>query len=241
MLDYNALAADYARHRQVHPSVLRDLIGVPALHTESQVLEVGCGTGNYIHRICETTGCAGKGIDPSEQMLARARARGGKMAFAQARAEKTDEPDSAYDLCFSVDVIHHVSDRSAYFAEAWRILRMGGMCCTVTDSEFIIRNRRPLSTYFPETIEAELQRYPPIATLMKEMSAADFTSLSEVEVEFAYALTEAAPYRDKAYSALHLISNEAHARGMQRLMRDLRIGPVECVSRYVLLWGVRTR
>ncbi|OFX26719.1 MAG: hypothetical protein A2Z07_02230 [Armatimonadetes bacterium RBG_16_67_12] len=46
------------------------------------------------------------------------------------------------------------------------------------------------------------------------------------------------PYRDRAFSSLHLIPQEAFARGLARMEQDLREGPIHCVSRYLLLWGV---
>jgi SAM-dependent methyltransferase len=88
-LDYDALAAEYARHRQVHPGVLQALhqAAQGLRHTtqglqhtmqgNTRVLEVGCGTGNYLLALAASTGCAGWGIDPSEGMLAQARVRGG--------------------------------------------------------------------------------------------------------------------------------------------------------------------
>ena len=239
ILDYNTLAADYARYRTAHPGILRCLISVPALNATSRALEVGCGTGNYIIRLQELTGCIASGIDSSEQMLAKARERNSAVAFKLARAESISEPDAAYDLVFTVDVIHHVTDRAAYWRDALRVLRPGGLVCTATDSEWIIRNR-PMSHYFPETVEPELHRYPDIPILHEEMSAAGFIAQTEENVEYTYDLTDASVYQAKAYSALHLITADAHAQGMERMERDLRIAPVRCVSRYVLLWGMRS-
>ena len=67
MLDYDAaaIAAEYARHRQVHPGVLCDLMETSGLGSGSRVLEVGCGTGNYIKALARLTGCQAHGIDPS--------------------------------------------------------------------------------------------------------------------------------------------------------------------------------
>ena len=44
-IDYSDAAATYAQHRRVHPGVIRSLLG--EVGPESQLLEVGCGTGNY--------------------------------------------------------------------------------------------------------------------------------------------------------------------------------------------------
>jgi hypothetical protein len=109
--------------------------------------------------------------------------------------------------------------------------------CTVTDSEFIIRNRRPLSEYFPETIERELQRYPRIPHLRDGMALAGFSNVTEDVVEFNYQLTDCSVYKAKTYSALQLISQTAYERGITRMEHDLQSGPIECVSRYLMLWG----
>jgi len=50
LADYNSMASEYAKHRQVHPRVLENLLSVSHLCSSSKVLEVGCGTGNYVMR-----------------------------------------------------------------------------------------------------------------------------------------------------------------------------------------------
>jgi len=153
-------------------------------------------------------------------------------------AEKLDFPDDHFDLLYSVDVIHHVGGRQAFFDEAKRVLKDGGRLCTVTDSEEIIRNRRPLSNYFPETVEREIRRYPRIAELRAHMQEAGFSDIFEHEVEFAYERTDIGPYADRAYSALHLIPDDDFERGLARLRADLQAGPIQCLAGYLLLWGV---
>jgi len=239
VINYDEIASDYTRHRRVHPGVLEALVATSGVGADSRVLEVGCGTGNYIAALKEATGSSCWGIDPAEQMLSMAGEASGKVILQRGGAEQLDFPDDYFDLVFSVDVIHHVSDRTTYFREACRVLKAAGRVCTVTDSEWIIRHRQPLATYFPETVEADLSRYPRIAELRQVMERAGFGGLAEDTVETRYDLVDAQPYRDRAFSCLHLISDEAFHRGMQRMERDLRTGPVQCVPRYLLLWGVK--
>lgn len=236
-LDYNQLATDYARHRRIHPGVLQSLIETAQLTRSTRVLEVGCGTGNYSHALADQVGCAVVGIDPSLQMLEQARARSGRAVFSVGQAERLELAEASRDLIFSVDVIHHVADRPAYFAEARRVLTMGGWLVTVTDSAEMIARRRPLANYFPETVAHELQRYPAIEQLRAEMTAAGFGALTEQAVEVQYDLTDARAYRDRAFSSLHLIDQAAFERGLARLEADLDRGPVACLSLYCLLWG----
>jgi len=239
VIDYDQIASEYGRHRQVHPEVLRSLLSTSRVGSASKVLEVGCGTGNYIVALEALAGCSCWGIDPSGQMLSRARERSRTIHFQSGKAERLDFPPDFFDLVFSVDVIHHMGDRLAYFREAYRVLRAGGKACTVTDSEWIIRHRQPLAVYFPETVERELGRYPRIAELREIMERVGFGEVTENTVEFAYPLTDIQAYRDKAFSALLLIPEDAFRRGIERMEQDLRIGPIQCVSRYLLLWGTK--
>lgn len=197
MLNYETIAEEYARHRQVHPEVLRSVIQVPALNSASHVLEVGCGTGNYISALERAVGCTCSGIDPAERMLAKAAEKSQTIHLQMGRAEQLEFSAESFDLVFTVDVIHHVGDRRAFFWDACRVLHQEGRVCTVTDSEYIIRHRQPLAAYFPETVEADLARYPSIADLRRTMEGAGFRHVVEVAVEFPYSLTDIAAYRDK--------------------------------------------
>ncbi len=234
---YQTIAPDYARHRRIHPGVLEGLVSRAGLGPASSVLEIGCGTGNYLAALDEATACQCWGIDPSEAMLAEARKSCPEAEFSCAAAESMALPSDQFDLVFAVDVAHHIADRPRAFAECRRVLRVNGALCLVTDSPEIIRAREPLSTYFPETVEAELARYPSIVTLGTELRAAGFSDIAEVEVEFRQELADIEPYRAKVFSSLQLISQEAFERGLLRLERDFNSGPISCVSRYVMLWG----
>jgi hypothetical protein len=69
------------------------------------------------------------------------------------------------------------------------------------------------------------------------MDAAGLEALEVVEVEEPYEITRAQPFRDRAYSSLHLISVGAWRAGLERLERDLVRGPVRGVARYVCVWA----
>jgi ubiquinone/menaquinone biosynthesis C-methylase UbiE len=234
MTDYDKLAQDYAEHRRPHPEVLKFILN--DVFPVSIVLEVGCGTGNYISAIQSARGSVCFGVDPSEGMLSRARKHSDNVTWLTGRAESLPVGDSSVDCVFSVDVIHHVSDRRRYFEEAFRALQAGGIICTATDSERILRNR-PLAQYFPETVAVELKRYPAIDELRVLMQNAGFTEVSDCVVEQESLLTDFEAYRHKAFSSLHLISDAAFARGIAKMEQDLHAGPIRVVSRYLLLCG----
>ena len=238
MTDYTGLAQEYARHRKVHPEVLRDLLHESGIDAQSRVLEVGCGAGSYILALESAVGCPCWGMDPSEEMLAEASERPGSVHFQVGRAEQLEFSTGFFDLVFSVDVIHHLEDVALYFQDACLVLRPGGRICTVNDSEWIIRHREPLAVYFPESVDVDLQRYPRMNDLRAVMQEAGFGGIVEHTVEFPYEVRGAQPYLDRAFSSLHLIGEEDWRRGLERMERDLRSGPIPGVSRYVLLWGI---
>jgi ubiquinone/menaquinone biosynthesis C-methylase UbiE len=172
-------------------------------------------------------------------MLAVARARCPEAQLLLGSGEGLPCPSDFFDLVLSIDVIHHIDDRGAYFAEAYRVLKPGGSLCTVTDSEEIIRGRHPQSTYFPETVDVELGRYPSVQQLKGLSSSAGFIHWRKSQVQLESQLTSAEAYAAKAMSSLHLISPEAFASGLERLENDLRRGPVSEVRAYVLLWATK--
>jgi ubiquinone/menaquinone biosynthesis C-methylase UbiE len=236
-MDYDQSAGEYATHRRIHAGVLRELIERGAVGPGSRVLEVGCGTGSYISTMAGRCGCLAWGLDPSAGMLAHARGRPEPVIWVQGRAEELCFTASAFDLIFTVDVIHHVAGKWTFFREAGRALRPGGRLCTVTDSEEIIRCREILSGYFPETVAIELDRYPSVAQLEAWQVAAGLRDLEVVTVEQPWTLTSAKPFRAKAYSSLHLISEEAWQAGLERLECDLDRGPIPSTVRYACVWS----
>jgi SAM-dependent methyltransferase len=83
--DYEDLAARYANHRRIHPEVLACLSG--ALNQAARVLEVGCGTGNYICALRKLVGCDCVGLDPSAAMLEKMQGRACDVQSVQGTAE----------------------------------------------------------------------------------------------------------------------------------------------------------
>jgi ubiquinone/menaquinone biosynthesis C-methylase UbiE len=238
-LDYDELATAYAANRTVHPQVLRRLVETGRIDAGSRVLEVGCGTGNYARALVSATGCRCWGVDPSAGMLAEARRGDPALALTRGTAERLDFESGCFDVVFSVDVIHHVKDRLRAYEEAARVVREGGRVCTVTDSEQIIRTRRPLAEFFPETIAVDLARYPPMSELRALMCKAELDEIGEEQAGFCRRTDDVEPYRARVFSSLRLISGPAFRRGLRRLEARAAEEGFEHDSRYVLLWGTR--
>jgi ubiquinone/menaquinone biosynthesis C-methylase UbiE len=117
-VEYGSIAPAYAEHREIHPNVLRSLIRGGVVEAHRNVVEVGCGTGNYMLALVEATDCHGWGVDPDDEMLRIARQRGRRVGFSQGSADALRLPSTSFDFVFSVDMIHNVEDLDAAFQEA---------------------------------------------------------------------------------------------------------------------------
>jgi SAM-dependent methyltransferase len=158
-----------------------------------------------------------------------------RLQLVAATAEAIPFADGQFDFVFTVNVAHHMRDVAAYYREARRVLKPGGTLCTVTESIEMIRNRNPLSRYWPATIEPEIARYPTVETLLDAMKQAGLTNTETHNISTPTAVTDATAYRQKAYSSLLLISDTKFGEGLQRLEADLQDGPVNGNSEYVCI------
>jgi ubiquinone/menaquinone biosynthesis C-methylase UbiE len=238
-LNYDNLATEYARHRRTYPGLVEHIVEHAGVGADSAVLEVGCGTANHLAAVRAATGARCTGVEPSEQMLREAAEHPEELELRQGSAEQLDVPAQAFDLIMSVDVIHHVRAPERYFERAFAALKPGGWLVTVTDSDWVIRNRVPLARYFPATVDTEFARYHPIPALAGSLAVIGFEALYERVVESTYTLHDASSFQDKSYSCLHLISDEEFAAGIGALQADLLDGPIDANLRSLALWGRR--
>ncbi len=235
---YDAVAADYAVHRSIHPEILERLVRHCDTRPPLRILEVGCGTGNYVNSLAAMTSACCSGLDPSPKMLDVARRKNTRVSWFEGSAESLPFPDGSYDFIYSVNILHHVRDRAAYFREAFRVLADGGWVVTVTDSERTIR-QRGFFHYFPEAIEPEVARYPKSGEIPQLLSSSGFGEVYDETMELTYVVSDSAPFERKVFSFLFLISDEAFNKGLNYLRRDLQAGPILCNSRCAIYGGRR--
>jgi ubiquinone/menaquinone biosynthesis C-methylase UbiE len=233
---YDTIAADYAAHRSPHPQLLTKLVTLCRARSPLRILEVGCGTGNYVNSLAGITSARCSGLDPSARMLDLARRRNTPVSWFQGFAESLPFPDGSYDFVYSVDILHLVRDRGAFFREAFRVLADGGWFVTVTDSEKTIR-QRAFFHYFPEAAEPEVARYPKLGEIPQLLCSSGFQEPHDETIELSYVVSDSAPFERKVFSFLHLISSESFNRGLDYLRRDLQAGPISCVSRCAIYGG----
>lgn len=105
-------------------------------------LDLACGTG-VISQLMHELGFAVIGLDWSEAMLARARAkakaRGEAIRFVIADAERTMQPPESCDVMITRHLVWTLVDPEAAFAEWFALLKPGGRLLIV-DGDFVSMN-----------------------------------------------------------------------------------------------------
>jgi ubiquinone/menaquinone biosynthesis C-methylase UbiE len=118
----------------------REKLVAPArLKAGEVVLDVGCGTGTLAMVAKRQVSSAGAvhGIDPSPEMIARARHKahraGVEVNFAEGVVESLPYPDAQFDVVLSTLMLHHVprKARDAFAREIRRVLKPGGRALVV--------------------------------------------------------------------------------------------------------------
>ena len=226
--DYDDYAEEYAHTRQAFQWILDPLIKkAKALSENSTIIEIGCGTGNYIIALAKVLpGYIYKAFDISEKMLSVAKARSNVIEFSNSNADKSfPYPDNTADFSFAVDVIHHIANIEKFFEEVSRTLKLHGSFILVTDLEENIR-KRSLSKYFPEILEIELNRYPGKDELYDFANTSNLKNIESHKAEGIVELSNDFISRlgRKCSSAMRLIPDEKQKEGMDRLRAGQKRG-----------------
>jgi len=92
-----------------------------------KVLELGCGTGLFLEKVARS-GASITGIDLSEDLLAKARARlagASNVTLERGNAEDLPYPDRHFDAVYGSSILHHL-DLAAALRAVHRVLKPGG-------------------------------------------------------------------------------------------------------------------
>jgi demethylmenaquinone methyltransferase / 2-methoxy-6-polyprenyl-1,4-benzoquinol methylase len=113
------------------PRWRRALVGEVAPRAGQRILDVATGTGMVAAELLRRADCSVVGIDQSEPMLARARARFAGRAESQVRllrgeAEALPFEDASFDALTFTYLLRYVEDPAATVAELARVVRPGG-------------------------------------------------------------------------------------------------------------------
>src|SRR6267143_6898047 len=153
-MDYDETASAYASTRWALPWIIAPLSNeLRARGSTGVVLDIGCGTGDYLGALTQLhPACTFVGFDRSERMAEVARTRCPNATILTGNADQSFPlADATADVMICVNVMHHLTDYTRFFAEARRVSRPGSVLLVATDSRDDIVGRS-LARLFPESV-----------------------------------------------------------------------------------------
>ncbi|MFX0133395.1 MAG: class I SAM-dependent methyltransferase [Candidatus Hodarchaeota archaeon] len=230
--NYDNASVNYDISRNASSEVVNKLIRLLNLDSNSVILDLGCGTGNYtlaLQRFAKNI----IGIDLSLGMIGQARAKFSSLRYVCADISYLPFRSELFDGAFSNQVIHHVQEKELFLKETYRVLRQ--------DAFFVIEScsHNQIGTYwfchyFPNSYEVEIERIPDIDKIITMLENTGFSNII-TEICFKDVIVNEIPenYLNKDYrdgiSTFGLLSEEDITIGCNKLREDIASGAVKDV------------
>ena len=125
MIDFSKIASGYESKSLVQKSAGQALLKLLEIRENDQVLDLGCGVGNLTEKIKEMTKGKVIGIDPSKEMINKARSKKLDIAFEVNSAETMDYSD-CFDGIFCNSAFQWFNDLKNALKNCFKALRKNG-------------------------------------------------------------------------------------------------------------------
>ncbi len=230
-VDYNKVSRVYDTSRVANPETTEKLIRLLGISTNSIILDLGCGTGNYtftLGRMAKTV----VGIDLSTGMLEKARVKFADLSLACGNVTNLPFSSDTFEGAFAIQVLHHVKEKTLFLTEAYRVLRRGASLAIHACSHQQLRTFW-FYHYFPKGLDVDLGRMPDSQEIAALLEKAGFSGIG-IEICFTdVVVADETPeqYLDKRYrdsiSTFSFLAEEEIESGCRRIREDILKGKVK--------------
>ncbi|MFD3002577.1 class I SAM-dependent methyltransferase [Pontibacter toksunensis] len=135
-------------------------------------LDIGCGTGNYTNEL-QKRGFQFIGIDPSTEMLGRAREKNKEIDWRLGTVENTGISNNLVDGIIASLTIHHWDNLKQGFSELNRVLKVNGNVVIFTSTPKQMKGYW-LCHYFPQMLSDSILQMPSYETVKSAMLQSGF-------------------------------------------------------------------
>ena len=164
---YDKIGIEYNITRKADPYIAEQLLKHLDPKSEGIYLDMGCGTGNYTNEF-QKRGLQFIGIDPSTEMLKKARQKNENIDWRMGAAESIELLDNAVDGIVGSLTIHHWTDLGKGFSELYRVVKPNGNIVIFTSTPNQMKGYW-LNHYFPKMMADSIAQMPSLLHIKNAM------------------------------------------------------------------------
>lgn len=225
--DQTDMPQNYDRGRSPPDGVLEmwldRIAAAVAGHSISTIVDLGCGTGRFSERLSRRFNADVVGVDPSEKMLAQARAKplSHRVTFVRGSGEEIPCATASVEMIFSSMAFHHLRSPGQVARECHRVLRDAGVVCIRNSTR---ERSSPYEAHFPDYRRA-LEILPAKDEISDAFASNGFALRRHEVVPHMMAknladLAEKAAFR--ADSTLQRLTDEDFETGLSKMRREAK-------------------
>ena len=230
-VDYSKIAKRFDKNRRELARPDPGLEQFLKTHSKPQfsVLDIGCGTGNYLETQVEyfkDYNMEWFGLEPSKDMLRIAREKVTGVTLVEGYAQALPFQPCRFDFIITAFTFHHFVDKPRALDEMERVLSDGGML----KFDNIAPEKMPgwiYYRYFPATYTEDLVRFWKTDRLQEELNRRGLKACVDIHLRKSEEkLSEAlASFKNRDASQLWTISEEEYHKGIAIVESELQKNP----------------
>ncbi|WP_299260544.1 class I SAM-dependent methyltransferase [uncultured Aquimarina sp.] len=164
---YDLIGTNYNTTRSADPYLFNRLLTLLNPLPNGTYLDIGCGTGNYTKQF-DKKGYQFIGIDPSSEMLEKAKIPSNNIQWKIGKAETLGLSENSIDGIVASLTLHHWDNLDQGFASLRKVLKPVGNIVIFTATPEQMKGYW-LCHYFPKMLEASMNQMPSLETVKKNL------------------------------------------------------------------------
>ncbi|MDH7448009.1 class I SAM-dependent methyltransferase [Aquimarina sp. 2201CG14-23] len=235
---YDLIGTNYNTTRKADPYIFSRLLNLLNPSKNGMYLDIGCGTGNYTKEF-DKKGYRFIGIDPSLEMLNKAKKGDNKVKWEIGKAETLNLPNNSIDGIVASLTLHHWSSLDKGFASLRKVLRSNGNLIIFTASPKQMQGYW-LHHYFPKMLQDSMIQMPSFEEIKTNLNKNGLTIVNTEKYFIKPDLEDLFLYSGKHNPKLYFESKVRHGissfsslsnaleveKGLKSLEKDIASGNI---------------